>query len=324
MDDGIRAATRALVNRGIDRYDAGEYVEARRALLEAYQVVKVPTIALWAARASERLGNLVAAAELYREALVMQPTELWVGDTQQRAQQEASAALSLVTARIASLKIVLDDTIPSSAEVTLDGTSVPWNALGVSRPVDPGDHIVELKLGRDRVTERVTLDEAEEKTLSLRPPGNSGANVASASSPTIGAPATPSNLAAATTANITLKQNQVATAPQASPLRTIGWLGVAVGAVGLAWGGAAGAVVAYKHQQLMDDGCTSRQCFGSRFEDRVQSYRTWQLLSTAGFIAGGLGGAAGVTLLLTSPKATARPSAALLIAPNALRVVGGF
>ena len=50
---------------------------------------------MMAAQANEKLGKLIAAAELYEAALLMQPNELWIGNTQQQAQEQALQALGV-------------------------------------------------------------------------------------------------------------------------------------------------------------------------------------------------------------------------------------
>jgi len=88
IDDSSRSAARALVKRGVDELNAGQAESALKRFTEALEVARVPTVAVWAAQANEKLGRLVAAAELYENAQLMQPNELWIGTTQQQAQQQ--------------------------------------------------------------------------------------------------------------------------------------------------------------------------------------------------------------------------------------------
>ena len=56
------------------------------------------------------------------------------------AVEAAKAEAGAVQARIASVTIAVAG--PENPRVTLDDQRVPVAALGVKRPVDPGDHVV--------------------------------------------------------------------------------------------------------------------------------------------------------------------------------------
>jgi len=69
ISDGTRAAARNLVNEGVSDFKAGRFELARSKFVQVLAVAQVPTVAVWAARANERLGKLVAAVDLYERAL---------------------------------------------------------------------------------------------------------------------------------------------------------------------------------------------------------------------------------------------------------------
>jgi hypothetical protein len=56
----------------------------------------------------------------------------------------------------------------------------------------------------------------------------------------------------------------------------------------------------------------------------VHSYNNMRIVSSVGFIAGGVLTAAGVTLLLTAPKQEAKPSAGIWVGPCSAGVHGEF
>jgi hypothetical protein len=167
VDDSSRAAARTLVKEGATLFKSGRYEEARLKFMDAYGVAKVPTVAVWAAQANEKLGTLVAASELYESAILMAPNDLWVGDAQPKAQQQARDALKLLKPRIPALKIVLSGASPSEVAVTVDGVTVPSSLLAVERSIDPGVHTVTATRAGKTVTESVTLGEMEKRVIML-------------------------------------------------------------------------------------------------------------------------------------------------------------
>jgi hypothetical protein len=394
IDDSSRAAARALVKEGAALYKAGRYEEARLKFMDAYEVAKVPTVAVWAAQANEQLGKLVAASELYESAILMQPNDLWVGDAQSKAQQQARDALKVLKPRIPTLKLVLSGASPSDVEVTVDNVNVPSSLLAVERSVDPGHHTISAMRDGKTVTETVTVGESEKRVVTLllpdssmpppaaivplpagtppiapAPPGNAPVAPQPGSQPpppvavptapppgsqpvgvqptvagTSGPPRPPEppmppaqrNAIAAPTSQPTgmapgsqdaSHDATVDGASQPAPgttQRTWGWVGVGLGAAGLAVGTIGGFVLGSKHSSLLNDGCSSTTCVGSNYNDRVDSYNSWRTISTAGFVVGGLGTAVGITLLLTSPKRNSAPSVGLMMERRTVGLKGAF
>jgi len=79
-----------------------------------------------------------------------------------------------------------------------------------------------------------------------------------------------------------------------------GWTAIGLGGAGVVLGTVAGVMVLNQEQELMDQ-CTDRQC-PSEVRDDVESFDTMRAVTTAGFIIGGIGLAAGTTLLLLAPS----------------------
>ena len=83
--------------------------------------------------------------------------------------------------------------------------------------------------------------------------------------------------------------------------RTLGWVGLGVGAAGVVLGGITGLVASSKKSDLDSGDCLDGRC-GPSERDEVESYNSMVTLSTVGFVVGGIGLAAGATLLLTAPS----------------------
>ena len=58
------SSAREIAKQGLDAFDAGNYKEASQKLLKAFEVVKVPTLAVHAARLLVKMGRLVEACDV--------------------------------------------------------------------------------------------------------------------------------------------------------------------------------------------------------------------------------------------------------------------
>ena len=124
--------------RGVAAYRAGRYGEALDAFLEAYRVHPSPTFLFNAARAHDRLGNVVQALHYYRAYLRAAPE---AGDREPvtRRVRELEALLQKRGVQQVSLL-----TKPEGATLWVDGQPVgvtPWIGQLV-----PGQHRWELRL----------------------------------------------------------------------------------------------------------------------------------------------------------------------------------
>ena len=309
IDNSSRAAARTLVNQGAEEYNAGRYEAALKKFAEALQVAKVPTVAVWAAEANEKLDRLVAAAELYEQALLMQPNDLWVGSVQEDAQAKAREALDQLRPRIPTLKVEVVGANGADLEVTIDSIQVPNSLLAEPRPLDPGTHTITARQANKTATQSVALMEAQKQVVSLQltAPENPQPVLGSSSGLSSG--------------SATDKASQ-GSSPRWQ--RTAGWVSVGVGAAGIAFGATTGVVVGLKRSSLHNDGCTANTCLGPTYKSRVDSYNTLRTLSTVGFVVGGVATVAGVTFLLTSPTQESSVKVGLLVSPTGMHIAGDF
>ena len=86
--------------------------------------------------------------------------------------------------------------------------------------------------------------------------------------------------------------------------RTAGIIGIGLGVVGLGLGAVTGLMASGKKGDL-DASCGPGLQCGPAFHDDADSYNGLRTLSTVGFIAGAVAGAAGAVLLLTAPSGSA-------------------
>lgn len=307
-DEKTKAAARQLAQDGARALDAGRYSEAQDLLNRAYELYAAPTIAVLEARALERLGRLVEAAEHYELA---RRTQLDPGasDAFRGAVAEAERNVRTLRERIPQLTIVIQGVAHDQPGlmVTLDGAPVPAELLGVRRPIDPGEHRVVARIGAEPSAERsVSLTERQDERVVL----------------TLSAPARPvprSAPAADPTAD---------SARAGSAQRSWGFVSLGVGAAGVTTGVVAGLIMLDKKSSL-DDACTPT-CPASS-EDDLDAFRTSRTISLIGYGVGIVGLTAGTLLLLTAPsddeeQATLRPRFGLSVSDTgvALGASGRF
>jgi hypothetical protein len=197
--------------------------------------------------------------------------------------------------------IVINVRGASSARVTIDGAEVPAAALGVSRPIDPGPHVVRAEAqGFQPAQGTVAVDESKNAslTLTLSPAPAAAPDAVSA------APAGPRPGGSGS-----------------STQRTVGFVGLSVGGAGLAMGIVAGAFAMGKHGDLAQI-CPGGHC--SNQQAAINSYHLVANVSTAGFVVGGVLAATGVVLVATAPRRTSQALFTPVIGPRYAALRGSF
>jgi hypothetical protein len=297
-DAATRQAARKLAEDGVAALQAGDASTASQKLEKAYQMLQVPSVALWSARALQKRGAWVEAAERLRETARLPSS----GDAavQDQAKRDAEAELASLTPRIPNLVIHVAGAEPARVTVTLDGVAVPRALWGEDRPVNPGSHHLVGQAGTQETTLDVAVAEAERKEAKL--------TFQATSAPLAVAEAPP---------------------PPSGSSKTLAYVTLGAGALGLIVGGVSGGMAIGKRNALDDSPhCQAGICTHA-VDDDVKSLRTFRTVSTVGFVAGGVLVAAGTVLWLTtgSPsKATGSAGSSLAIGVGAgeLRVAGGF
>ncbi len=124
---------------GIAAAQAGRWEEAREHFARSYALNPRRSALFNLAGAQARTGQLVAAAESYRE---------YLGEDEERA-EEARALLGELEARVPTLRLRV--TLADDDALTLDGEPLRRLLLASPIPVDPGAHRVAVTRGEAEV-----------------------------------------------------------------------------------------------------------------------------------------------------------------------------
>lgn len=311
--DAQRAGARAAATAGAQAFVENRWSDAADLFARAEGVVHSPVQVLYLARSYEKLGQLVKAREAYlrivNESIAPGAPEPW-RDAKTDAQTESAA----LEPRIPYVTIEVEGAPSSSVHVTMDGVEVLSAFVGVPQPVDPGVH--ELKAtaaGKADAVAKVSIVEAKRETVVLTF-ATQGTAVAA------GAPPEPATASGPKAVGPALPLPVADAAQGVSPLT---WAAFGVGAVGLG----VGTVFALKTSSKLEEAnglCTVPTSSGgqacsddkqSQINALDDSARSAKTLAIVGFVAGGVGVAAGVTLLVLSPGKNSSPPASTGMRP---------
>jgi hypothetical protein len=326
-DDSVKGAARALSNEAKRDFDAGRFEEAGRKFQRAYEVAKVPTLALWAARSLAKHGQLVAASELYRQATRLTANDLWVGNAQQQAQADAAKELAELQPRIPVLRVRVEGAAANDVTLTIDGAMIASALFGIDLPADPGWRRVVGKCGDESSEQTVYLREGDHKEavvkFSARPPVQAAnpAAVPMAATP-MAQPVATAGAEGSSAGTLTTPTPPAEATSSGGAQQTWGWVAVSVGAALLVMGGVTGIVVL--SDSSLRNSCPNGVCTSTVSKSKVDNYNLMRTLSTVGLIAGGVGAAVGVTLLLWTPKREGDTRAALWLGPGSVALKGTF
>lgn len=337
QSDEQRAGARSLATEGAQAFNEGRFKEAVDLFTKAESLMHAPPHLLFAARAHAKLGQFVKAREAYmkivKEQLAPNAPQAF-RDAQTAAEEERKQ----VEPHIGRLTIKVEGAEGAKdLVVAVDGQPIPLVLLGVPQPMDPGDHTV---------TATATGFKVAPVTASLKDAGVGAVSLKMEVDKSVPPPA------AAPAAGLA-----VSTMPSGAPpsdsgaggnsgMRIGSYVGFGVGAVGIVLG----TVFVMKSSAKRKDaneatktlesiGSTSGgacsvgggTCRGdipqaqkvSDLDDQARSAKT---LGIVGYVVGGVGVAAGVTLFVLSSKKEESRSA--FVAPyvglGAVGVQGAF
>lgn len=290
-----RSAARQLAQQGVEAYQAEDYEKALDRLERAYQTLPTPALALWCARALEKLGRWVEAAELYLQATRI-PIDRQ-GDTrvQEDARQEAATARERLIKRIPTLVVEVDGG-GEDLVVKVGNQEVGSALIGADLPTDPGTVRITAQSGGQMLEREVQLSEGQREVVTLRF-DSSSPKTATSPAPAAATSATP--------------EDQKSSG--GGWRRPAGWIAIGLGAVALGVGAGFGLDAIAKRDASAAD-CDDSDVCGPDGTDLRNAGLTSAAVSTATFTAGGVLAAGGIVLLLTAPKQS--PHTALHLVPT--------
>jgi tetratricopeptide (TPR) repeat protein len=289
QDDAAVNEAYTMAAQGIAAFNDGQFAEALDKYTRAFSIVRLPALAVHMARADVKLGRLVAAADLYQQALQL-GDGIGAPKVQARARAEAQVERAALLLRIPKLLIRVMGAPPARVKVQVDGATFPPESFESGYLVDPGTHNVTAAFGTQEQEQMAAMAEgAVRELLFAFQPTASPAVAPKPSSPEVDAER-------GTT----------------SATRTAAWVSFGVGGTGLLFWGTTGLVALSKSNHLK-----SLNCGGSQPpcpQDEKSSYGTWKALAGVGFYTGAAGLLTGAALLIAEPsKKKSRDSGALVL-----------
>jgi hypothetical protein len=336
--DEERAGARAAAQEGATAFQEKRWADAIDLFTRAESLVHSPMHQLFMARAHANLNKLINARELYNK-VIREPLATNAPKAFQNAQKEAQKELDELEPRIPYVTVQVEGAGAQTVSVTQNGAAIPPALIGVPRPVDPGEHefqaLTESLASRPQ---KVVVAERARQTVSLKlEPRSAVAAPPVAATPT----ATPETTGPApgptATPGVPGDQQPPADTGSRKTVLLVGSIaGFAVGVGGIAMGIAFSGKASDKDEEA-DQLCQSRADAQGRCDERdkpqidaldddASSART---MATVGYVVGGVGIAAGGTLLVmylgSKPKAAALgPRLEPVIGLGSLGVKGTF
>lgn len=175
-DDGVDKLRAA----GMKAFNAGDYVEAKKAFDEAFKLMPLHSVGLWAARSRVKLGEWVEADEQL-ERIAKSPIQRGERSAEEQARQQAMREREELRHRMPRLRIRLEGIGAGEVEVAIDGVPVADEYLlvrkkekkgifphGKSLVVNPGDHRIVGVSGEQRKEVSISVNEGQTRDVSLR------------------------------------------------------------------------------------------------------------------------------------------------------------
>ena len=259
-----RTEAKRKAGEALDLFRSGDYETALTRFREAHALVPTPPLGVMTARCLDKLGRLLEAADVYR-AVIGTDIAASAPPVHREAREDAVTELAKVLADTPKVDILVAGA--HDAVVAVDGTVVE---IGSPTPLDPGHHTLEARSAGRSVTEMVTLERGEARTITLRVPKPD-------SLPPPGA--------------------GVDEAPT-SPWLVTGGSALAIGGAGLlVWAVAGGIGLA--QQSDLDAQCPQDRC-PPELQDDVDTHGATRTASTVGFVVGAAGIGIAIPLLIVA------------------------
>ncbi len=293
-----KVAARALAEHGYALYEEGKYPEAVEVLTEADKLYHAPTLVFAIGRARAASGKLLEAKAAFQR-VVDEPIPPNATKAFRDAQRMAKDELAAVDKRIPSVQIAVHGGGAHGLRVTIDDADVAGFRADQPVPVNPGTHrVTAVPFGGVGVSKTVDVAEGAHLTVDLELAG---------AGPAAAPPAPPPP-------------------PPPPPARgsiVPAIVGFGVGAFGFALGIGAG-VSAKSSASDLKSKCGGDVCPSTpALQDEYSSAKSMSAASTAGFVIGGIGAAAGVVLIVLRPGGQPA-SVGVAIGPSSATLTGRF
>jgi len=292
--DEERAGARAAASEGAKAFNEGRFADAIDLFTRAQSLVKAPPHLLFIARSHEKLGQLVKARENY---LAIKRTNLAADAPPafKDAKDNAEKELAALEPRLPYVTVNVQGGGAAQVTVTQDGVAIPSALVGVPRPVDPGEHKFQA-FAKDM--------ESQVATVAVKEAGKESVALTLESKPGAGAPGGGAQGGDGGKGADGAGTGKDTGGGGSNGMKIGAYAALGVGVVGLGLG----TVFALSAKSKRDDADALCNLPGGKCPDNKKSEidsldkdaDSASTLSIVGFVAGGLGVATGVTLLILS------------------------
>jgi hypothetical protein len=275
-DPSDKETARSLFREGDEKFRAGDYKNALKAFTAADDLVRLPTTGLEVGRTLMMMGRLLEARDIFLKVSRLEK-KADEQAAQQTARAEAQALAETLEQKIPAIRVVVrGPQVTAPVTLSIDGHDVAGTALDFPRKVDPGDHVVRVRVEGYRTDmRRVTVLEGEEKVIEVTLVRATGTEPEP--EPDLPPP-----------------DDEVEDGGSGMPV--LSWIGFSLGVAGLAMAIPTG-IIALDKQGELDGKCPGGVCPKEQ-EDELEEARTIAHVSTAGCVIAGVGIAVGVIGLI--------------------------
>ena len=299
QSDNDRATARELGQQGETALAAKDWKHAEDDFRRAESLFHAPTLSLGLARSQAAQGKFVEAWENYHRVILENVTST---PGFAKALADAQSEIGPIEGRRSKVTVTVAGA--DAPKVTIDDVPLRVEALGAPRFINPGPHVFKAVAdGYQPATQSVTIPEGGAQSVSLTLQKDTGGPAPLVVPVAPGATAPPGALAPTAAPSAV---EPASAGGKASVNRTLGIVALGIGGAGIIEGAITGILAIGDHSNLKNE-CTGPggTCPPGGPTSDLNSYHTMGLLSTVGFIVGGVGLASGLVLVLTAPKSAA-------------------
>jgi hypothetical protein len=290
------ATAQSLFLEGRAALEKGDYAAACPKFEASAALVRRPSTLLNLAQCAEQGGRPLAARKLWQDGI----QGLEPGDPRRSVSEERLAQLE---PRIPRLTVKSPNDLTKEAVALLDGRLLSAADLGVETLLEVGEHTLLLRgpgQPEQKLTLRLEEGERREVVLSFASLDATSLTPAPVREPTRPPPETGSEPPRAT------GPADAANEPPANgPDRTLAYVSLGVGAVGLVAAGVTGVLVLDK-KSTVEAACPEKACSSQEGYDAAESGQSLLLVNTVAWGVGVLGLGLGTVLFLTAEPAPTR------------------